>query len=180
MSIYGELVIDDFQIDLANRDSIPDAIGWKIGLDGYRKVFGRDMLFLFEFTTIGTWTYTHRGEFTSWHNSNIPIGYKYGPDCRSWLLAFDYWLNDNWLFSLEHTYLQKGKVNILTPLPPEPERKIDFPSPPISDHHIIDASFIWHTKLGFISFGWASNPLEKDEGSGYIKFQLVTKFSFKL
>jgi len=38
MSIYGELVIDDFQIDLANRDSIPDAIGWKIGIDGYRKV----------------------------------------------------------------------------------------------------------------------------------------------
>ena len=180
MSMYGELVVDDFQIDLSYRDSIPDAIGFKVGLDGSRTVFGRDMLFLFEFTTIGTWTYTHWGEFTSWHNSNIPIGYKYGPDCRSWLLAFDYWMNDNWLLSLEHTYLQKGRVNILTPLPPEAERKVDFPSPPVTDHHVIDASFIWHTKLGFIAGGWAGDLHETDNGSVYIKLQLINDISFNL
>nr|MCS5646255.1 hypothetical protein [Candidatus Neomarinimicrobiota bacterium] len=103
-----------------------------------------------------------------------------GPDCRSWLLAFDYWLDNNWLLSLEHTYLQKGRVNILTPLPPELERKVDFPSSPISDHHVIDASFIWHTKLGFIAAGWAGDLRKIDNGSVYLKLQLINNISFNL
>ena len=89
-------------------------------------------------------------------------------------------MNDNWLLSLEHTYLQKGRVNILTPLPPEPERKVDFPSPPVTDHHVIDASFIWHTKLGFIAGGWAGDLRETDNGSVYIKLQLINNISFNL
>ena len=89
-------------------------------------------------------------------------------------------MNDNWLLSLDHTYLQKGRVNVLTLLPPALERKVDFPSPPISDHHVIDASFIWHTKLGFIAAGWAGNLGEVDNGSVYLKLQLINNFSFNL
>ena len=65
-------------------------------------------------------------------------------------------------------------------LPPEPERKVDFPSPPITDIHVIDASFIWHTKLGFIAVGWAGNLREMDNGSVYIKLQLINNISFNL
>ena len=89
-------------------------------------------------------------------------------------------MNDDWLLSLEHTYLQKGSVNILTPLPPEAERKVDFPSLPVTDHHVIDASFIWHTKLGFIAGGWAGDLRETNNGSVYIKLQLINNISFNL
>ena len=65
-------------------------------------------------------------------------------------------------------------------LPPESERKVDFPSPPISDHHIIDTSFIWHTKLGFIAVGWAGDLHEIDNGSVYLKLQLINNISFNL
>tara|TARA_B100002003_G_scaffold177378_1_gene165260 strand:- start:2388 stop:3773 length:1386 start_codon:yes stop_codon:yes gene_type:complete len=175
VGLYGELVIDDFQIDFNNRDSIPDAIGWKVGIDG---VLGKEILFLFELTTIGTWTYTHWGEFTSWHNSSIPIGYKYGPDCRSWLVSFDYWLSNDWLLSVENTFLEKGNVNIFTQLPPEVERKVDFPSPPVVNHHYLNVSLNWHTNRGLISCGWNGNFQQPDNDTIYLKIQLINDFSF--
>jgi hypothetical protein len=71
-------------------------------------------------------------------------------------------------------------VTILTPLAPELERKVDFPSPPIADYHVIDASFIWHTKFGFIAGGWAGDLRETDNGSVYLKLQLINNISFNL
>ena len=89
-------------------------------------------------------------------------------------------MNDNWLISLNHTYLQKGNVTIFTQLAGLEDRKVDFPSSPVTDHHVIDASFIWHTKLGFIAGGWAGDICETDNGSVYIKLQLINNISFNL
>ena len=83
LSIYFEFLIDDFQMTISNRDTIPDALALKLGVDGALKFNNKSITYEFEYTKISGNTYITRGWFTNWEDRNIPIGYKYGPDSES-------------------------------------------------------------------------------------------------
>ena len=107
LSLYGEMIIDDFQIDETNVDN---ATGFKLGFDGK---FNDRLIYIFEYTKINPWTYIHHGQFTSWEQSYHPLGFKYGPDveCLHFKTIFEI---NNYDIFLDFNFLEKGRNNIFS------------------------------------------------------------------
>ena len=95
---------------ISNRDKIPDALALKLGVDGALEFNNRSISYEFEYTKVSGNTYITRGWFTNWEDRNIPIGYKYGPDCESLYFFADYWISRNLLLFGTITYLEKGSL----------------------------------------------------------------------
>ena len=104
MSIYSELIIDDYQIDKTIRDN---QSGFTIGLDGIWKDNSR-FVWAFEWTKIDPWTYLHQGQFTNWTHKDHPIGYHFGLDLENFQFHFKYKINNNLDLISNFNYLRKG------------------------------------------------------------------------
>ena len=180
LSVFYELLIDDFQLDIENRDEIPDALGWKIGLDGVISILKRDISFEFEYTRISGYTYITRGWFTNWEDREIPIGYQYGPDCQSFFLLSDFWLKKNILISFSYTYLEKGELTLQSPYDPYGKANEPFPSGNVNYHNYFAPSISWHSNYGIIEIGWKGDLSDTKDSSFYLKVQLVLGIGFDL
>ena len=178
LSIFYELLIDDFQLDIENRDEIPDALGWKFGLDGMVSVLKRDFGFELEYTRVFGNTYITKGWFTNWEDRGIPIGYKYGPDCQSFFLIFDFWLKKDILVSFSYTYLEKGGLTLQSEY--DQWGKPKFPSEPVSYHSYFYPSFSWHSKYGILEFGFDGDLQGSKQNSFYLKAQIVLGMGYDL
>ena len=95
---------------ISNRDTIQDDFGLKLGIDGPLSLLDHKFTFEFEYTRIFGNTYITRGWFTNWEDRNIPIGYKYGPDCQSLYFSVNHWERNNILLTIRNTYLEKTEV----------------------------------------------------------------------
>ena len=80
LSIFGELLIDDFQVDDNNYQN---GLGFQLGADGAFDISGKSITWVLEWTRINSWTHIHQGQFTSWQNRGHALGYPYGPDLNS-------------------------------------------------------------------------------------------------
>jgi len=178
LSAYYELLIDDFQLDIEKRDEIPDALGWKFGLDGMVSVLKCDFGFEFEYTRVFGNTYITKGWFTNWEDRGIPIGYKYGPDCQSFFLLSDFWLKKDILVSFSYTYLEKGGLTLQSEY--DQWGKPKFPSEPVSYHSYFNPSFSWHSKYGILEFGFDGDLQGSKQNSFYLKAQIVLGMGYDL
>ena len=111
LSIFGELLIDDFQVDDNNYQ---DGLGYKIGADGAVTISGKQITWALEWTSINSWTYIHHGQFTSWQNRRHALGYPYGPDLRSLYLQADIQVNKVLLINMEVDLIEKGSNTLST------------------------------------------------------------------
>ena len=186
LSTYFEFILDDYQVD---KNTVPHALGYKIGLDGGRVFRGRELSFEFEYTSIDSWTYIHHGQFTSWQNRGHPLGYKYGSDCRSIEGQLDFWPSDNWRLYTQYTYLEKGSNNLNTVWDSPGTKDAQFPSPPATHHSLLVTSLQWFLKYGILEIGYSNYPvgnaeidgiIDKPKGSLFIKAQLVWGFGYDL
>ena len=176
LSIYFEFLIDDFQITSSNRGRIPDALASKLGVDGSFKINNRSVIYEIEYTKIYGNTYITRGWFTNWEDRNIPIGYKYGPDCESLYFLADYWISQNFLFSGRITYLEKGSLTFDSQY--DENGKSKSPSNPVKYYAFFAPAIIWHHKYGKIETGWNGDIRLNRMGSFYFKLQLILNYGF--
>jgi len=109
--IFGELIIDDIQIDKTGREN---ALGIKIGFDMVTNLKSNKILWVFELTSISPWTYIHHGQYTSWQNKGHPIGYKYGPDSKSIMTGLQFFKDNYYGIIINMEYLQKGSNDLNT------------------------------------------------------------------
>ncbi len=185
LSAFFEFILDDYQID---KNDVPNALGWKVGMDGGATFLDRDLTYGVEYTRIDSWTYIHHGEFTTWQNLGHPIGYRYGPDNWSLMALAEYWLRPAILFKLKYTYLEKGANTLRTKWASPGTRGDPFPTPPVDDYQFATVSLAWFAKYGIIEAGWSNEPFAYEIANStrspanragvYLKAQLVWGFGF--
>jgi len=186
LSPYFEFILDDYQVD---ENTTPNALGYKIGLDGGRVFRGYELSFELEYTSIDSWTYIHHGQYTSLQNRGHPIGYKYGSDSRSIECQIDFRTAVSWRLHAHYTYLEKGSNNLNTVWASPGTKSALFPSPPVTCHSLLVTSLQWFLKYSILEVGYSNYPMgnaeidgviDKPKGSLFFKAQLVWGFGYNL
>jgi hypothetical protein len=90
---YGELLIDDFQIEKkAQGDQEPNELGYSGGFS-IMDLFGfNGTKFDLEYTRINNWTYNQKEERNRYLNRNKLLGNPLGPDSDNFSLSLSSWL----------------------------------------------------------------------------------------
>ena len=145
LSIIGELLIDDFQVD---DNNIQDGLGYKVGIDGAFDISGKPITWALDWTSINSWTYIHHGQYTSWQNKGHALGFPYGPDLKSLHIQADVWVTKALLFNIESDWLEKGSNTLSTEWGNVDNKNDPFPKPPVTNHTLFATSLGWLWKYG--------------------------------
>jgi len=110
--LYGELLIDDFQVEKKTRgDYEPDEIGFIVGGEFYDVPITRSTI-AFEYARINNRTYNQGRPHNRYINRNMPIGYQSGPDSDLLEGRLSYWLHEELKITLTSQYSRKGEGRI--------------------------------------------------------------------
>jgi hypothetical protein len=113
--IYGELLIDDYQIEKKTRtDYEPDEIGMLFGAEIY-DLFQANSAIAFEFIRINNWTYNQLRPYNRHIHENIPLGYPLGNDFDKIEWGYSLWVTNNIRCSYAGSCLRKGEGEIDSP-----------------------------------------------------------------
>jgi hypothetical protein len=113
--LYGELLVDDIQVDNDTRgDYEPDQLAYLAGIELY------DLLVAgtsggIEYGRVNNWTFNQARAHNRHINSNFPIGYPDGPDNDhlNWFLSS--WVTGDILLSYNGSYRRLGEGRIDSP-----------------------------------------------------------------
>lgn len=107
--IFGELLIDDFQIDLKSE---PNQVGYKLGID-MAAPFGFDRIFTkASYTRINTTVYGQNQPQNLYLYYNRPLGYFGGNDQDRFLALARYHASRSLDFELEFQFNRRGEGRI--------------------------------------------------------------------
>jgi len=180
MSIFGELLLDDFQLD---DTGVQNKLGLKLGVDGSAVILDLPITYEMEYTRLDSWTYLNRGQLTNFENLGHTVGYSFGPDNQNIRVQLDGWLQKKLLLDFEYTYIEKG-INTLQSVPDDSNNlnttEDSFPRPPVHTYNLAKLSLSWWMKYGRIEIGWSNVPFSNTiaydgspdiNGSVYLKLQ---------
>jgi len=111
--LYGEFLVDDFQIEKETKgDDEPNELGYIGGFLLSDPIAGSDMDIAFEYTRINNWTYNQGHDHNRYlHNGEI-IGHPLGPDRESIYISAKRWFNFGGWFSLSYERQNIGEGNV--------------------------------------------------------------------
>lgn len=118
LGCYGEILVDEFQLDAADRRRLDDALGLTLGLDARHALTARRVLRLrWEGSALSSWTYLHRGDETSYLEKGQVIGNAEGGDVLKHQLRLQLYRKSqaDWQLSLGAGQVYKGAVEPTTP-----------------------------------------------------------------
>ncbi len=111
---YGQLLIDDFQIDKKEPgDYEPDEIGYMLGFESLNLFEGVDIGL--QYCRIANRTYNQIFERNRYLHDGELLGYPLGPDGDQLLLRLTHWFNYNKKGGLELEYRRQGTGNVADP-----------------------------------------------------------------
>ena len=187
LSFFGELLIDDFQVDDNNYQ---DGLGFQLGADGFIKISEKTIIWSLDWTRINSWTYIHHGQFTSWQNRGHSLGYPYGPDLNAFHIQADIEISKSLSFNIEADWLEKGSNTLSTPWGNSDNKDDLFPNLPVTQHRLFSTGVSWFWKYGIIEAGWSnydfpnkiafSDPQTVKEGSLFLTAQFFYTLDFNL
>ena len=187
VSVFGEFIIDDFQVD---DNNLQNGLGYKIGIDGSTTIKDYPITYEVEWTRINSWTYIHHGQFTNWQNRGHSLGYPYGPDLNSFHIQSNVQISQSLFFNIEANRLEKGSNTLSTEWGNSDNLDDPFPNPPVTHHTLFSTSLCWYWQYGIIEAGWSnydfpnkiafSDPHTKTKGGFFLKAQFLYDFGFKL
>ena len=189
LSLFFELLIDEFQTKNKSAEEYPHSLGVKFGVDGVYTLAQRDIYFAAEYNRIANWTYLHGGLFTNWQNRDHAIGYPYGPDVWSVHSQAETWLSEKILLTLETIYLQKGSNHLAADWAAQGTVGEPFPTRPVTAYNIVDLAVSYYNSWGLLKAGWSNKLFPsaiafgndgKTPGGLYLEFQLVGDIGFKI
>jgi hypothetical protein len=143
-TLYGQLLLDDMQIDSEDRDVYPDQLGWLAGLlwdrrppvnmgrpEGPPRTASGPSAGL-EYSRIATWTYVHRQPAVRYEAWSAPLGHPDGPDAET-VSAFGEWRFPGRLHRvlLLARWQRSGRITLDTPEISTGQAGGGFPSPPV-------------------------------------------------
>ena len=125
---YGELLIDEYQIDQEDAALVDNVWGTTLGFEHrWHKLPGTRLLRTqFELSYCSHWLYNHPGWETDWYNLNAPLGNEEGGDCLEYHARFQWWPKTSVLASgpnsylgMALSYLRKGNIQLGDPWFPD-------------------------------------------------------------
>jgi len=176
-SLYGEYILDDYQMDSEINSTYPNAWCILLGLDGKVSLLKNEYYYNMEYIETSKWAYTHEEITNNWQNLNAPIGYKNGPDCKSINFNISNWILDKLLFNLFYEYVEKGAINILTQADQWGTKGVSSPSSPVVYSNKINTKFEYYLKSSIISVG-LQGDINNKSMTAFISFQLINNFSW--
>ena len=163
-SSFFELFIDDFQVDIENRDSIQDGLAIKLGLNGTSNIFNSLVSFELDYSRVMGYTYITNELYTNWEERDIPLGFNHGPDSQAIRLLVDCWYNDRVLIGYHLEYLEKGELTFNSVHDPYGKVGTPFPSGKVKYQLLIDLNISKHSNLGI----WRLGITNRLQGSNHI------------
>ncbi|MBN2541324.1 hypothetical protein JXI42_00505, partial [bacterium] len=106
--VYGELMIDDFQIDFFSE---PHEAGWKLGLN-YAPHFFKDLFMNFEYARVSNWVYSQEEPQNYFIYYDEPIGFPLGCDVDRLKFSLKYQILKNLYSRVRYSYTRKGEGKI--------------------------------------------------------------------
>ena len=112
LKLYGQLLIDDFQIDNKTQsDQEPNEIGYLLG--GYFADLVPSIDLNAEYSRVNNWTFNQPLERNRYLFNDQPIGGALGNDYDLARLSVTKWLNSAMALSANAAYLRQGEGSIL-------------------------------------------------------------------
>ncbi|MCU0643710.1 MAG: capsule assembly Wzi family protein, partial [bacterium] len=113
---YGEILIDDFQLEKSEQvDLEPNQIGMIFGFR-HAGIFGwQGSTIGLEYIRIANRTYNSWQEWEKFVHFNKTIGYELGNNFDRWNMIADWWLMNGLQLGLECDIIRKGEGSVLDP-----------------------------------------------------------------
>ncbi|MCK5146222.1 hypothetical protein KAR48_05670 [bacterium] len=144
LHLYGELFVDEFQIDGADRKKMDDAVGLLFGVAGGKQWERVTWHYTFEAYRLSTWLYNHGGMATNWTYNDHQIGFAEGADLQGFTARSEWWLGMDKMIALQYTHFDQGDVTTDTPWDPHKTKGNGFPSGIIEKNRCIELSYFYY------------------------------------
>lgn len=110
--VYGELLVDDFQIDFSSESQ---QLGWMLGLNWARPVGLSGSFFTFDWSHIEPTVYGQNRPYNRYLNHRIGMGSDMGPDADRLFARFRQHISAPVQISIKGMRTRKGEQEIATP-----------------------------------------------------------------
>ncbi|HEX9912327.1 MAG TPA: capsule assembly Wzi family protein [candidate division Zixibacteria bacterium] len=111
--LYGELLIDDFQIEKkSDSDKEPNELGYSIGLKAGDLLGLNGSEFNFEYLRVNNWTYNQKYPWNRYFFKNKTIGNPLGPDADNFFISLGGYLRKGLEARLYYELTHKGEGKI--------------------------------------------------------------------
>ena len=119
LSLYGELMIDDFQPEFGLRSLLNwgSKFGIQAGLQFIDFFSVEDADLRIEYTFINQYSYTHLRPINVYTHLNQPIGHRIGPDADKLLIELRYQWTDRMSTTVSYEMERQGEQDINQPHP---------------------------------------------------------------
>jgi hypothetical protein len=116
VSIYGQLLVDDFQIDDESQgDQEPDELGFLAGLFLAGRMGSLRPDIRLEYVRLTNRTYHQRDPRNRYLFRNEPLGHPLGPDADSAAISLRFWPTTSFFIELEGAYRRRGEGSLAKP-----------------------------------------------------------------
>jgi hypothetical protein len=190
LSAEAELVIDDIQIDAADRARIPHQLGWRLsGTMGIASVWPASVGI--EYRRADSYTYMRRYYSEVYHQFDRPLGTELGPDAHLVRASADLWPTGRVRFAAGAGRWERGALR-LTQRPAqaafghagEPYPSVSEERPAVQEAWLGDASVEWFdptlpVRLT-VEFAQVDNVNNQSGESGnYLRAHIVASYRFR-
>jgi len=118
VEIYGELLVDDLQIDDdAPGDQEPFQGGFLLGQRTYNPLGLDGGLLRVEWARVEPFTYNQQLPWNRYVFADQPIGFELGPDAQSLTLEFRHWVSEQLTWSVGFRREERGATRVTDPWP---------------------------------------------------------------
>ncbi|HON42008.1 MAG TPA: capsule assembly Wzi family protein [Bacillota bacterium] len=128
LQAYGELLIDDAQGTMSDRDSVPDFLGGLVGVRVPRFTSDPRFSAYLEYVAISSYVYSHRNPDNNYVYRGTIIGHSLGPDADMLAVVTDFRPDSKTAVSLTGAVVRHGESEIGHPWSPAEGRDREFPS----------------------------------------------------
>jgi hypothetical protein len=166
VKLYAQVMADNFEADVYNPVTPPNAIAWQAGLLALPLP---DMTLRYEYARVTNFTYYHRIPFIAYTNFDVPLGHTLGPDADEHFaeLAWHPWIWGS--AALRGTFTRRGDRNrgdwtnrVWIPGDSTKYNVPEFPTGVVEQTLSIGPSLIlvpnsWLRLTGEFAWNWTSN-----------------------
>ncbi len=109
---YGEVLIDEFQLDAEDREMLDNVYGLTLGIEtSMLPLWGKATSIQLEASALSPWIYVHRGAGTSFNEKGHVIGNENGGDLREGQLRFNIEWSKQLKLLIGGSVIQTGATN---------------------------------------------------------------------
>jgi hypothetical protein len=178
---YGELALDEFQIDDQDRDKFDDVWAMTLGFDIKKRLANDSQLrMIFEGSRLLHWFYIHPGLETSYIEKDRPLGNQEGGDCLESHFHLQWWPNSESMsyLAFELDRISKGAINFNDIWDPESTFGESVPSSPMETETSLGFRLFYEINKQF-SLG-ANIARNLDSESNVFRFRLRYDLSYDI